>query len=181
MATLRPYRRPAAFLLIFCLLHLVRSQPPLNTSMTYTNLTQVFPELNDLYTTHLTRSINAGGQNLTRCCLLAVNASYVLQGGQPIQNPNPDDNFVDLPAANLTEAQFPCGATYDGNPAGAPPVIIPYSWCKQNCGGWERSSNAVLSQWVQPFVGFILPAAVFCLNVRTLCNVSTKQNNATVL
>ncbi len=94
-----------------------------------------------------------------------MSESYVIQDGQPLQNPDSTQDYIDFPPLNLSESQFPCGATYDGDDAGAQPVVVPYSWCRQNCGGWEKSTNAALSQWVQPFVGFILPAAVFCLNV----------------
>ena len=88
-----------------------------------------------------------------------------MKDGQPIQNPNPAQDYINFPPLNLSQGQFPCGASYDGDSSGAQPVVVPYSWCKQNCGGWERSTNTPLTQWVQPFVGFILPAAVFCLNV----------------
>ena len=152
-------------LILLCLFNSVRSQSGLNTSFYYTNLSQAFPELDSLYTTHLKHSPYVGGRNSTRCCLQAVSESYVIQDGQPIQNPNSAQDYIDFPPLNLSQSQFPCGASYDSDSGGAQPVLVPYSWCKQNCGGWEKSTNAALSQWVQPFVGFILPAAVFCLNV----------------
>jgi hypothetical protein len=166
MARLQPYQRLSALLFLLCLFEFAHSQSALNTSFSYANLSQAFPELDSFYTTNHEYSPKVGGRNSTRCCLQAVAESYVIQNGQPIQNPNKAQDYINLPALNLSQAQFPCGASYDGSSAGAPVVAVPYSWCKQNCGGWEKSQNAVLSQWVQPFVGFILPAAVFCLNVR---------------
>lgn len=146
------------------LIALVRAQ--LNSSFSYSNLSEAFPAIQDLYTPSLDRTRFIGGQNLTRCCLLAVNASYQVVNGHVIQTTDPDDDFIDLTPDELSEAQFPCGATYNGSDAGAPLVTIPYLWCQGHCSGWEQSTNRFLAQWLQPFVGFILPAAVFCLNVR---------------
>jgi len=144
------------FVLQFSLLPLVRS-----SSYSFSNLSEVFPTLQDLYTRPNTSRV--GGQNFTRCCLWAVSESYQIQNGQVTLTGNA---FIDLTPDQLSDTQFPCGATYNGSNAGAPQVVIPYSWCSRNCGGWALSSTVVLTQWIQPFVGFILPAAVFCLNVR---------------
>jgi len=115
-----------------------------------------------------------GGQNFTQCCLMAVNASYSMQNGLPVLNPV---NYVGgLPWYTLQDDQFPCGATWNNNNSGAPLVTVPYSWCKSNCGGWQRSHNAVLTQWIQPFIGFILPSAVFCLNVSELFQNPTRTH-----
>lgn len=110
-------------------------------------------------------------QNFTRCCLRALsdwqqnssNPDIIVQSSK---NPFRVFTNVDDLSKTKTEEQFPCGAGYAGKPEGATRVKISYTWCKSNCGGWQRSRSAVLEQWVQPFVGFILPAAVFCLNVR---------------
>jgi len=135
------------------------------TPTSYANLTEVFPLLQGLQTPHPTR-MAPGSQNFTQCCLLAVDKSYSIQNGLPVLN---QPNYVgNLPWYTLQNDQFPCGATWNGNYSGAPVVTVPYFWCKSNCGGWQRSHNAVLSQWIQPFIGFILPAAVFCLNVREI-------------
>lgn len=57
--------------------------------------------------------------------------------------------------------QFPCGAHYvPGDYQGAPSVQVTHAYCESTCGGgWERSSS---NQWVPAFVGFIIPAIVFC-------------------
>lgn len=109
-------------------------------------------------------------QNFTRCCLRAVDEWNKDLNRQHIEVLSSQKQTGFKPFANReelskTEEQFPCGAEYNHNKEGATRVKISYMWCKQNCGGWERSRSAVLEQWVQPFVGFILPAAVFCLNV----------------
>lgn len=132
-------------------------------SSSYANLSEAIPALQDLYQFPLRRDPWLGGQNFTVCCLWAVSESYQIQNGQVSQTA---DGFIDLTPDDLNDGQFPCGATYNGSDAGAPLVTIPYSWCRANCGGWEQSTNRILTQWIQPFVGFILPAAVFCLNVR---------------
>jgi hypothetical protein len=137
-------------------------------SSSYANLTDAIPALSDLYNFPLRHDPWLGGQNFTVCCLKAINASYQIQNGQVSQTAS---GFINLTADELNNAQFPCGAAYNGNDTGAPLVTIPYSWCKVNCGGWVQSTNRVLTQWIQPFVGFILPAAVFCLNVSTYLHV----------
>ena len=126
-----------------------------------------FPLLGSV-TAPLVKSPWLGGQNFTHCCLQAISESYVSSNGILVNNPNAGEDFVGLTPNALSLEQFPCGATYDNNLAGAPPVTIPYSWCAQNCAGWQQSTNNPLTQWVQPFVGFILPAAVFCLNVSSV-------------
>lgn len=109
-------------------------------------------------------------QNFTRCCLRALDEWYKNPKNPDIiveSSKNPSKIFSNADDLSNTkpEEQFPCGAQYDGSNDGATRVKISYTWCKSNCGGWQRSRSAVLEQWVQPFVGFILPAAVFCLNV----------------
>jgi hypothetical protein len=132
----------------------------------YANVTDAIPQLQDLYNFPLRRPTWLGGQNFTVCCLKAVDASYQIQDGQVSLVSDVASQFINLTAEDLNATQFPCGAAYNGSDAGAPLVTIPYSWCKTNCGGWQQSTNRILTQWIQPFVGFILPAAVFCLNVR---------------
>jgi hypothetical protein len=111
-------------------------------------------------------------QNFTRCCLRALDEWSKDQNKQHIQVLSSQKQtdfkpFATKEELGRTKEQFPCGAAYNHNKEGATRVQISYIWCKENCGGWERSRSAVLEQWVQPFVGFILPAAVFCLNVTT--------------
>ena len=115
------------------------------------------------------RSIFLGGQNFTRCCLQAVSESYdLVSNGSAVLTSDPSQQYLDWAGDRLDakDFQFPCGAAYQqGQDDGAPLVAVPYTWCSSNCGGWSRSRNQALSQWIQPFVGFILPAAIFCLNV----------------
>jgi hypothetical protein len=127
----------------------------------YTSLFDALPQLVDLQTPFMPNL--AGGQNFTRCCLQAVYDSYQIVDGEVVLNP--DTSFVQVSAAELNDTSFPCGASFNGSLAGSPVVNVPFSWCSTNCRGWESSSSTILTQWIQPFVGFILPAAVFCLNV----------------
>jgi hypothetical protein len=60
-----------------------------------------------------------------------------MQDGQLIKNPNADLDFIIASPSNLSSSQFLCGATYNGDTGGAQLVTVPYSWCKQNCGGWQ--------------------------------------------
>ena len=52
-----------------------------------------------------------------------------------------------------------------GDKGGAPSVTVPYRWCRDNCRGWQLSNTTTLKQWVSPFVGFLVPAVVFCLAI----------------
>ncbi len=123
--------------------------------------------LNDLSTPLPYQAV--GGQNFTRCCLQAVrdwtqgNPAIMIQSSQ-----SPYNNFTLSPAFSDSGEQFPCGAVYTDDPNGAPQILISNDWYSSNCGGWQQSGSSKLTQWVQPFVGFILPAAAFCLNVRKL-------------
>jgi hypothetical protein len=124
-----------------------------------------------LVPTEIPKAKSVSNQNFTRCCLRALkdwrnNPSNPNIQVQSSKNPyHVFENESDL-LKNGADEQFPCGAEYQHSKQGAMRVKISYTWCKANCGGWQRSRSAVLEQWVQPFVGFVLPAAVFCLNVR---------------
>ncbi|KAK3312043.1 hypothetical protein B0H66DRAFT_485811, partial [Apodospora peruviana] len=125
---------------------------------------EVFPALYDLNKPYTGRAL--GGQNFTRCCLQAVKATYgIVDGKLDFVSPNNQDRFLTETPQDLSNAEFPCGAKYTGDDNGAPLVTVPYHWCADNCGGWQKSVNGDLNQWIIPFVGFILPAAVFCLSV----------------
>jgi hypothetical protein len=98
-----------------------------------------------------------GKANFTVCCLKALDEweknpespdVTVNSGISPFSKfDTPDD------LANSGEP-FPCGATYQpGQANGAPEVFITYGWCETNCGGWVKSADTALTQWVQPFVG----------------------------
>jgi hypothetical protein len=98
-----------------------------------------------------------GKANFTVCCLKALDEWEKNPGSADVsvksgQSPFPYFSSPDA-LANSGEP-FPCGATYQpGQANGAPEVFITYGWCENNCGGWQKSTNAALTQWVQPFVG----------------------------
>lgn len=100
--------------------------------------------------------MSPGGQNFTLCCTKALNS--FLQSGN-------SSSIVVSSSFHPPTSQYPCGATWQGDPAGAPSIKVSYTWCKQQCPGWELSSSQKLNQWLQPFVGFIVPAIIFTLNV----------------
>jgi hypothetical protein len=138
-----------------------------NASETYSNLSSAFPQLAGL---DFTQKIDGryGGRNISRCCLQAVYESFDIVGGKVVFSSVNNKIAGGLSVEEFGKAQFPCGATYsDSHKTGAPSVQVTYPWCNSNCGGWTRSKNVNLGEWVQPFVGFILPATVFCLNVST--------------
>ncbi|KAH8910654.1 hypothetical protein BR93DRAFT_280408 [Coniochaeta sp. PMI_546] len=110
-----------------------------------------------------------GGQNFTYCCLKAVNQSLKVDSHGRLILMN---NWIVLPEGNATylldadsRGQFPCGATYNGDPNGAPVVQVNYTWLADECPGWERSGERNLNAWLQPLSGFLLPAIIFCLSV----------------
>lgn len=128
------------------------------------------------------RKPSLGGQNFTHCCLLAMNISLEVNNGTLIRKePFYINATIDeLLAANAAD-QFPCGASWNGNTAGAPKVKVPTWWLEsmcdltlvfedfanimlETCPGWQLSDSSKdhESQWISPFVGFLLPAIVFC-------------------
>lgn len=137
----------------------------------YSSLGEAIPQLANLtYDAPNPLALNAGGQNFTHCCLVAMNQSLNVNGpNQSLSFNNPEYFFPSLTIPELETAiagsSFPCGATWNGDWAGAPVVRVPYTWCTSQCGGWEMSHFDVLSQWIGPLVQFILPSLAFCLNV----------------
>jgi hypothetical protein len=134
----------------------------------FTNLIAAFPLLKG-FDAPLGRSPRLGGQNFTQCCLKAFNqALTVAPNGSVVGSNNStflSNNIKPLIDNLLNKSQFPCGATYQGDRRGVNPVTVPWSWCMENCGGWQISQSTSLNQWVQPFVGFILPSVIFVLSV----------------
>ncbi len=111
-----------------------------------------------------------GEQDFKVCCSMAVNYwkdhpkdSHVVEISKS-QSTELFDNKDDLAKAQ----QFPCGPPANDSDH-LPQVKVSLRWCKASCGGWEKSkTKGALTARVQPFVGFILPVAIFCLNVRAL-------------
>lgn len=154
------------FIVVACVQYLLGyAHGQINESYVYTSLSEIFPPLSALETNPSDPSPPVGKQKFSRCCLQAVRESYVIKDGKVLNNPDQENPFISLSPSELNSTQWPCGATFANKDDGAPEVTVPYSWCNSNCGGWQRSTGTALSEWVQPFVGFILPSAVFCLNV----------------
>ena len=160
-STMRQLLLQISFLI--CHSFVARSQTTSNDSVTYGSLADIFPALKSLEIDRPIKHPPPGLQHFPRCCLQAIQESYQIIDGEVYNLP---DKFIGLTAPQLNSTQFPCGAKYqDDNDEGAAEVKVPYRWCKDNCDGWQRSSSKALNEWVQPFVGFILPSAVFCLHV----------------
>lgn len=100
--------------------------------------------------------MSPGSQNFTSCCVKALD-SFLRSGNS--------SSIAVSSSFHPPTSQYPCGATWQGDPAGAPSVKVSYTWCDQQCPGWQLSSSQKLNQWLQPFVGFIVPAVIFSLNV----------------
>ena len=127
---------------------------------------EVFPKLSNFsISLHDHRPLTLGGQDFVHCCNLAVYRSlYDDNGTLNLRNTTGATTFhTDLDG--LRTQGYPCDATYNGNKGGAAQVYITYRFCKSNCSGWQMSKNAKLDQWVNPLVGFIVPAVVFCLAI----------------
>jgi len=132
-------------------------------NLKFKDINEAIPELSEIPNPWVYNPI--GGLEFGVCCLRAVSESYKLDSNNElVQTPNP---FLKWDPAEfpLKPKQFPCTAEYADNKDGSPPVEVPYRWCRDNCPGWQRSHNGNLGQWIQPFVGYILPAAVFSLTV----------------
>lgn len=127
-----------------------------------------FWQLQNLEEAAPTENPYIGGQNFTYCCLKAVNQSLGVDSNGDLIFLN-NWTMPDASASDLIEAadrgQFPCGATYNGDPNGAPVVQVNYTWLADECPGWERSGQKNLNAWLQPLSGFLLPAVIFCLSV----------------
>ncbi|KAG0646816.1 hypothetical protein D0Z07_6488 [Hyphodiscus hymeniophilus] len=151
------------------LLTIVTLLPILAQGAAFKAVSDAIPQLTNLTLTSPSRYLHQlGGMNMTHCCLLAVNSSFGIKNGN-ISIINTSFLSTDTtPASFLTsinEGQFPCGAEYNGDLLGAPPVKSTYRWCKSNCNGWQISQAKKLQQWVGPMVSFILPSLVFCINI----------------
>ncbi|KAI0889622.1 uncharacterized protein GGS22DRAFT_1858 [Annulohypoxylon maeteangense] len=130
----------------------------------------LIPQLAGLsYNPPNSRAPGLGGQNFTHCCLLALKDSLTVR---PDGNLSYSTTSFVAPGVSLSSLEtaihgdeFPCGAAWNGDTAGAPVVQVPYHWCENRCPGWEISHSSVMQQWVGPLVQFIVPSLAFCTNV----------------
>ena len=142
--------------------HIIRCLPSLCQALLISNsVASNLISLPASWTANITNQLSTllpigrpGGQDFIHCCATALST---FSTGSDLT-----DISVDPFSRN---SQYPCGATYQGDSAGAPAVKITYRWCHEQCPGWQVSKPDKLTQWLQPFVGFILPAVIFSLNV----------------
>ncbi|KAH0545441.1 hypothetical protein FGG08_000442 [Glutinoglossum americanum] len=129
-------------------------------------LEDAFPELRALSDPKSRIPPIYGGQDFGRCCMSAVSSFITIVNGS-LQYNDTDKSIAISQRDSFENAssQFPCTARYDHRPNGTARVQVSYQWCANNCGGWQHSKSGELNQWVGPFVGFILPAIVFCLAI----------------
>lgn len=76
--------------------------------------TDVFPQLINLFKDpHSRLGLRLGGQNMTHCCLLAVNQSLEVDN-QGFLLGLTQNSFIAGDLETFSSQQFPCGATYNG-------------------------------------------------------------------
>ncbi|CZR67951.1 uncharacterized protein PAC_17850 [Phialocephala subalpina] len=142
---------------------------PVRSGDNYLSLRQAFPLLNGLDRPPSRLSLRYGGQNFTRCCLMAFEQALTVENGAVA--PSTHASFLDgedkspVNITDLLESQFPCSAAYQGDRKGVNQLKVPWWWCNDNCPGFEISRSSKLNQWIQPFVGFVLPSVIFCLTI----------------
>lgn len=83
--------------------------------------------------------------NGTACCLLA----------------NDTHSFIN----NSLPLGAVCGQQYSPNIPAAPSLLIPYAFCKANCGWIGLSQLDSPDQWAAPIVQFVLPAVIFSMTI----------------
>ncbi|CAG8954330.1 hypothetical protein HYFRA_00005953 [Hymenoscyphus fraxineus] len=161
--------------ILLALLPILSSSVATNSSQhsqgNFTSLSDAVPQLSNLTyllpTAHK-KSPSLGGQNFTHCCLLAVNASLEVIGGYLRKT---ETDYIGATVEEFLQrsedGQFPCTATWDGDIRGAPKVSVPAGWLESTCPGWQMSDSKKghESQWITPFVGFLLPSVVFVLTI----------------
>jgi hypothetical protein len=130
------------------------------------SLSDLFPQLKDLERFPAPGTGYGSFQNLTYCCLQAVNYSLKLDDGTLTYANQSDVRITGTPDEfNLSAAngQFPCTATYvPGEYQGAPDVLVTHRYCENTCGrGWQRSPLASSGGWLQAIIGFIIPTIIF--------------------
>ncbi|KAI1498819.1 hypothetical protein F5X99DRAFT_307456 [Biscogniauxia marginata] len=137
--------------------------------MAYSHISDAIPQLAGLsHNPPGSQSIRFGGQNLTHCCLLALNDSLTIRDGN-LSYASPSFVVPGVSIAALESStynnKFPCGTEFNGDMEGTPVVQVPYTWCEIRCPGWEMSHSSAMQQWIGPFVQFIVPSLAFCTNV----------------
>lgn len=119
-------------------------------------------ELGDL-TDSVSLSPNLGGRNGYQCCLKALNQSLTIEDGNVVFQSGQTSLRGTIP--ELLSYPNPCTASYNGSDGNQPQVIVSYTWCSQECPGWERTNTKHPSEWLQPLIAFILPTIVFCFSI----------------
>ncbi|KAI9793854.1 MAG: hypothetical protein M1816_007106 [Peltula sp. TS41687] len=108
--------------------------------------------------------IGPGKQDFVQCCRSAVQDSIDQTNSSTSYIPSIHPRQIYLnPSTQICDAKY--NRSDERGQYNAPEVWVPYSWCSQNCPGWQLSQPHRSNQWLVPLVGFIIPAVVFCLTV----------------
>jgi hypothetical protein len=161
--TIKDNRRCLPF---FVLIQLLSTVVTVSAQSANESLSDLFPQLRDLERFPAPATGYGSLQNLTYCCLQAVNYALKLDNGTLIYTNQSDVRITGTPEEfNLSAAngQFPCTATYVFREyQGAPDVLVTNRYCEDTCRrGWQRSPLTSSGGWLQAIVGFILPTIIF--------------------
>jgi hypothetical protein len=149
----------------FVLGHLLSTIVTVSAQSANESLSDLFPQLKDLERFPAPGTAYGSQQNLTYCCLQAVNHALKLTdetltyANQSKVTISGTPNEFNLSAAN---GQLPCTASYVREYSGAPDVLVTHRYCEDTCGrGWARSPLAGSGGWLQAIIGLIIPTIVF--------------------
>ena len=88
----------------------------------------------------------AGSGYSSQCCDLALRTSAYLN-------------------KSISQDSYRCGQVYNPTMAPAPPLLVPLSWCRQECSGIGLSAPNDIDAWASPLIQYILPAVIFSMTV----------------
>lgn len=152
--------------LFFVLIQLLSTVVSVSAQSANESLSDLFPQLKDLERFPAPATDYSSPQNLTYCCLQAVNHALKLDDGTLMYANQSDVTITGTPEEfklSAANGQFACTATYvSGEYQGAPDVLVTHRYCEDTCGrGWQRSPLISSVGWLQAIIGFIIPTIVF--------------------
>ena len=89
--------------------------------------------------------VSAGGYS-SQCCDLALQTLAYLN-------------------KTIPKDGYKCGQVYEATIPPAPPLLVPTSWCRQKCTGYDSPAPSDTSAWAAPLFQYILPAVIFSMTV----------------
>ena len=88
----------------------------------------------------------AGPGYSSECCDLALQTSAYLN-------------------TSLPQESYKCGQVYSPTLSPAPTLLVPLSWCRQECSGIGLSAPNDIDAWASPLIQYILPAVIFSMTI----------------